>query len=181
MLFFHAVWLGLKCPSSPYVPASSSGGGGSGISGAMNSGLPVSAAPLGGVGIPGVKVKFCRYYAKDKTCFYGEDCQFLHEDPSAAGAVHGGGGAVAPPAAVAAGGGGGGGSGSPVTLALAGGAVSTAAGAVAGYPLAANAVATCPSGAPAVVAKKSDALGPAGAPLDGQLLSSKFEHSGHTE
>ncbi|XP_060755800.1 PAN2-PAN3 deadenylation complex subunit PAN3 isoform X2 [Neoarius graeffei] len=137
----------------------------------MNSGLPVSAAPLGGVGIPGVKVKFCRYYAKDKTCFYGEDCQFLHEDPSAAGAVHGGGGAVAPPAAVAAGGGGGGGSGSPVTLALAGGAVSTAAGAVAGYPLAANAVATCPSGAPAVVAKKSDALGPAGAPLDGQLLS----------
>lgn len=131
----------------------------------MNSGLPVSAAPLGGVGIPGVKVKFCRYYAKDKTCFYGDDCQFLHEDPSAANAVHGGGG--------------GGSSGSPVTLALAGGAVSTAAAAaaaVAGYQLAGNAVAACPSGAPAGVGKKSDALGPAGAALDGQLLSSKFQH-----
>lgn len=126
----------------------------------MNSGLPVSAAPLGGVGIPGVKVKFCRYYAKDKTCFYGDDCQFLHEDPSAASAVHGGGG----------------GNGSPVTLALAGGAVSAAAAVVAGYPLAGNAVAACPSGAPAAVAKKSDALGPAGAALDGQLLSSKFKH-----
>ncbi|KAG7317574.1 hypothetical protein KOW79_018609 [Hemibagrus wyckioides] len=122
----------------------------------MNSGLPVSAAPLGGVGIPGVKVKFCRYYAKDKTCFYGDDCQFLHEDPSAANAVHGGGG---------------GSGGSPVTLALAGGAVSTAAAAVAGYQLAGNAVATCPSGTPAGVGKKSDALGPAGAALDGQLLS----------
>lgn len=125
----------------------------------MNSGLPVSAASLGGVGIPGVKVKFCRYYAKDKTCFYGDDCQFLHEDPSAANAVHGGGGS----------------SGSPVTLALAGGAVSTAAAVVAGYPLAGTAVAACPTGAPVAVPKKSDALGPAGAALDGQLLSSKFE------
>ncbi|XP_027031172.1 PAN2-PAN3 deadenylation complex subunit PAN3 isoform X1 [Tachysurus fulvidraco] len=122
----------------------------------MNSGLPVSAAPLGGVGIPGVKVKFCRYYAKDKTCFYGDDCQFLHEDPTAANAVHGGGG---------------GSSGSPVTLALAGGAVSTAAAAVAGYQLTGNAVAACSSGAPSGVSKKSDALGPAGATLDGQLLS----------
>uniref|UniRef100_A0A8C9RVK1 PAN2-PAN3 deadenylation complex subunit PAN3 n=1 Tax=Scleropages formosus TaxID=113540 RepID=A0A8C9RVK1_SCLFO len=42
----------------------------------MNSGLPPPAAPPGVV-----KVKFCRYYAKDKTCFYGEECQFLHEDP----------------------------------------------------------------------------------------------------
>uniref|UniRef100_A0A8C1VP39 Poly(A) specific ribonuclease subunit PAN3 n=1 Tax=Cyprinus carpio TaxID=7962 RepID=A0A8C1VP39_CYPCA len=58
----------------------------------MNSGLPASAAPLGGVGIPGVKVKFCRYYAKDKTCFYGDECQFLHEDPSMASlSLHGGG------------------------------------------------------------------------------------------
>lgn len=115
----------------------------------MNSGLPVSAAPLGGVGIPGVKVKFCRYYAKDKTCFYGDDCQFLHEDPSAAGAVLAGGG-------------------SPVTLALAGGAVTTAAG----YPLGGSAVAaTCPTGGPSSVAKKTDAMGPAGANLDGQLLS----------
>lgn len=121
----------------------------------MNSGLPVSAAPLGGVGIPGVKVKFCRYYAKDKTCFYGDDCQFLHEDPSAANVVHGGGGS----------------SSSPVTLALAGGAVSSAAAAVAGYPLAGNVVASCSSGAPAGIAKKNDALGPAGATLDGQLLS----------
>ncbi|TSK98455.1 PAN2-PAN3 deadenylation complex subunit pan3 [Bagarius yarrelli] len=121
----------------------------------MNSGLPVSAAPLGGVGIPGVKVKFCRYYAKDKTCFYGDDCQFLHEDPSAANAVHGGGGS----------------SSSPVTLALAGGAVSSAAVAVPGYPLPGNVVASCSSGAAAGIGKKSDALGPAGATLDGQLLS----------
>ncbi|XP_012497571.1 PREDICTED: PAB-dependent poly(A)-specific ribonuclease subunit PAN3-like, partial [Propithecus coquereli] len=28
----------------------------------------------------------CRYYAKDKTCFYGEECQFLHEDPAAGAA-----------------------------------------------------------------------------------------------
>lgn len=28
------------------------------------------------------KAKYCRYYAKDKTCFYGDECQFLHEDPS---------------------------------------------------------------------------------------------------
>ncbi|KAM9319846.1 PAN2-PAN3 deadenylation complex subunit PAN3 [Gastrophryne carolinensis] len=38
-------------------------------------------APLGPVGVPGVKLKFCRYYAKDKTCFYGDECQFLHEEP----------------------------------------------------------------------------------------------------
>ncbi|XP_078258518.1 PAN2-PAN3 deadenylation complex subunit PAN3 isoform X3 [Rhinoraja longicauda] len=38
----------------------------------------------GGGGLQGVgcKVKYCRYYAKDKTCFYGDECQFLHEDPS---------------------------------------------------------------------------------------------------
>ncbi|XP_053312367.1 PAN2-PAN3 deadenylation complex subunit PAN3 isoform X2 [Spea bombifrons] len=56
----------------------------------MNSGLTPSpstgvvaaaGAPLGAVGVPGVKLKFCRYYAKDKTCFYGDECQFLHEDP----------------------------------------------------------------------------------------------------
>uniref|UniRef100_A0A8C2DRK1 Poly(A) specific ribonuclease subunit PAN3 n=1 Tax=Cyprinus carpio TaxID=7962 RepID=A0A8C2DRK1_CYPCA len=78
----------------------------------MNSGLPAPAAPLGGVGIPGVKVKFCRYYAKDKTCFYGDECQFLHEDPSMASlSLHGGGTGA------------GGGGGSPVSLSLAGGAV----------------------------------------------------------
>ncbi|XP_075707788.1 PAN2-PAN3 deadenylation complex subunit PAN3 isoform X2 [Rhinoderma darwinii] len=56
----------------------------------MNSGLPptpsavvaVSVAPqLAPMGGPGVKLKFCRYYAKDKTCFYGDECQFLHEEP----------------------------------------------------------------------------------------------------
>uniref|UniRef100_A0A6Q2ZDL7 C3H1-type domain-containing protein n=1 Tax=Esox lucius TaxID=8010 RepID=A0A6Q2ZDL7_ESOLU len=77
----------------------------------MNSGLPASAAPLGGVGIPCVKVKFCRYYAKDKTCFYGDECQFLHEEPSMGSmSLHGGG--------------------SPVPLSMAGGAVTAA-----GYPL----------------------------------------------
>uniref|UniRef100_A0A8C7H6Y9 Poly(A) specific ribonuclease subunit PAN3 n=2 Tax=Oncorhynchus TaxID=8016 RepID=A0A8C7H6Y9_ONCKI len=79
----------------------------------MNSGLPASAAPLGGVGIPCVKVKFCRYYAKDKTCFYGDECQFLHEEPSMANmSLHGGG--------------------SPVPLSMSGGAVTAA-----GYPLSA--------------------------------------------
>lgn len=84
--------------------------------GAMNSGLPVSASPLGGVAIPGVKVKFCRYYAKDKTCFYGDDCQFLHEDPAV----------------------------------------------------------IAQSAATANLAKKSDTVGPPGAPLDAQLLGSKL-------
>uniref|UniRef100_A0A8D3CKM9 PAN2-PAN3 deadenylation complex subunit PAN3 n=1 Tax=Scophthalmus maximus TaxID=52904 RepID=A0A8D3CKM9_SCOMX len=70
----------------------------------MNSGLPASAAPLGGAGIPNVKVKFCRYYAKDKTCFYGDECQFLHDDPSMASMpLHGGGSPV--PFSVAGGGG----------------------------------------------------------------------------
>lgn len=48
-------------------------------------------APPGVGGAPGgaatgVKLKYCRYYAKDKTCFYGEECQFLHEDPAAGAA-----------------------------------------------------------------------------------------------
>uniref|UniRef100_A0A672J7G6 C3H1-type domain-containing protein n=1 Tax=Salarias fasciatus TaxID=181472 RepID=A0A672J7G6_SALFA len=86
----------------------------------MNSGLPPSAAPLGGAGIPNVKVKFCRYYAKDKTCFYGDECQFLHEDPSMASLpLHGGGG-------------------SPVPLSMAGGG-----GTPAGYSLGGSATA-CP-------------------------------------
>uniref|UniRef100_A0A4W3HXJ4 PAN2-PAN3 deadenylation complex subunit PAN3 n=1 Tax=Callorhinchus milii TaxID=7868 RepID=A0A4W3HXJ4_CALMI len=55
-------------------------------------GFPSSPHPL-------TPVKFCRYYAKDKTCFYGDECQFLHEEPN------NGGGA---PAAVGVGGGGGG-------------------------------------------------------------------------
>uniref|UniRef100_A0AAY4ASH4 C3H1-type domain-containing protein n=1 Tax=Denticeps clupeoides TaxID=299321 RepID=A0AAY4ASH4_9TELE len=106
----------------------------------MNSGLPASAAPLGGVGIPNVpKVKFCRYYAKDKTCFYGDECQFLHEDPSMASlSLHGGS--------------------SPVPLSMAAGGVAPA-----GYGLGGGAA---PSGP-----KKSEPLAPAGAPLDGQLLT----------
>uniref|UniRef100_A0A8C8CDR0 PAN2-PAN3 deadenylation complex subunit PAN3 n=1 Tax=Oncorhynchus tshawytscha TaxID=74940 RepID=A0A8C8CDR0_ONCTS len=110
----------------------------------MNSGLPASAAPLGGVGIPCVKVKFCRYYAKDKTCFYGDECQFLHEEPSMANmSLHGGG--------------------SPVPLSMSGGAVTAA-----GYPL--SAPPACPVGVPTVT-KKSDSLGSAGTALDGQLLT----------
>lgn len=117
----------------------------------MNSGLPASAAALGGVGIPGVKVKFCRYYAKDKTCFYGDECQFLHEDPSMASlSLHGGAGT---------------GGGSPVSLSLAGGPVTAAV-----YSLGGGAG----SGAPASVPKKGDSLGPPGTPLEGPLLSSKF-------
>lgn len=113
----------------------------------MNSGLPASAAPLGGVGIPSVKVKFCRYYAKDKTCFYGDECQFLHEDPSMANLpLHGSGG-------------------SPVPLSMAGGG-----GTPAGYSLGGSAA----SGAGTGVSKKSETLGPAGASLEGQLLTSKY-------
>ncbi|XP_052452326.1 PAN2-PAN3 deadenylation complex subunit PAN3 isoform X2 [Carassius gibelio] len=117
----------------------------------MNSGLPASAAPLGGVGIPGVKVKFCRYYAKDKTCFYGDECQFLHEDPSMASlSLHSGGTCA------------GGGGGSPVSLSLTGGAVTTA-----GYVLGNSAA----SGAPVNVPKKNDSLGSAGTAPEGHLLS----------
>lgn len=114
----------------------------------MNSGLPASAAPLGGVGIPCVKVKFCRYYAKDKTCFYGDECQFLHEEPSMASmSLHSGA--------------------SPVPLSMSGGAVT--------YPL--SAPPACPVGVPTVT-KKSDSLGSAGTALDGQLLTSEYAWSG---
>uniref|UniRef100_A0A674DT89 PAN2-PAN3 deadenylation complex subunit PAN3 n=1 Tax=Salmo trutta TaxID=8032 RepID=A0A674DT89_SALTR len=107
----------------------------------MNSGLPASAAPLGGVGIPCVKVKFCRYYAKDKTCFYGDECQFLHEEPSMASmSLHSGT--------------------SPVPLSMSGGAVT--------YPL--SAPPACPVGVPNVP-KKGDSLGPAGTALEGQMLT----------
>lgn len=116
----------------------------------MNSGLPPSAAPLGGAGIPNVKVKFCRYYAKDKTCFYGDECQFLHEDPSMASLpLHGGG--------------------SPVPLSMAGGS-----GTPAGYSLGGSA-AGCPSGGSTGVSKKSETLGPAGTSLEGQLLTSEYQ------
>ncbi|TNN88870.1 PAB-dependent poly(A)-specific ribonuclease subunit PAN3 [Liparis tanakae] len=113
----------------------------------MNSGLPASAAPLGGVGIPNVKVKFCRYYAKDKTCFYGEECQFLHEDPSMSSLpLHGGG--------------------SPVPLSMAGGGGGTPTV----YSLGGS-VAACPGSAGTGVSKKSETMGSAGASLEGQLLT----------
>uniref|UniRef100_A0A8D0A3T7 PAN2-PAN3 deadenylation complex subunit PAN3 n=1 Tax=Sander lucioperca TaxID=283035 RepID=A0A8D0A3T7_SANLU len=112
----------------------------------MNSGLPASAAPLGGAGIPNVKVKFCRYYAKDKTCFYGDECQFLHDDPSMGSlSLHGGG--------------------SPVPLSMAGGG-----GTPAVYSLGSSAAA-CPGGGGTGVSKKSETLGPAGTSLEGQLLT----------
>ncbi|XP_077480481.1 PAN2-PAN3 deadenylation complex subunit PAN3 [Stigmatopora argus] len=115
--------------------------GGGGV-GAMNSGLPASAAPLGGVGIPNVKVKFCRYYAKDKTCFYGDECQFLHEDPSMASL-------------------------SPVPLSLSGGG-----GTPGGYSLGGSAASCPSGGAAGTsVPKKSEAMGPAGTSLDGSLLA----------
>ncbi|XP_066475691.1 PAN2-PAN3 deadenylation complex subunit PAN3 isoform X2 [Tiliqua scincoides] len=51
-------------------------------SGGLPCGSPVAAPPPSAQGPPGgPKPKFCRYYAKDKTCFYGEECQFLHEEP----------------------------------------------------------------------------------------------------
>uniref|UniRef100_A0A8D0CKR4 PAN2-PAN3 deadenylation complex subunit PAN3 n=1 Tax=Scleropages formosus TaxID=113540 RepID=A0A8D0CKR4_SCLFO len=103
----------------------------------MNSGLSAPAAPLGGVTGPGVKVKFCRYYAKDKTCFYGDECQFLHEDPSVASlCAHGGGSSPA-----------------PVSLSLGPGPVAAAA-----YPLGGAAV-TSAGGGPASISKKTDVLG----------------------
>ncbi|XP_038853461.1 PAN2-PAN3 deadenylation complex subunit pan3-like isoform X2 [Salvelinus fontinalis] len=114
----------------------------------MNSGLPASAAPLGGVGIPCVKVKFCRYYAKDKTCFYGDECQFLHEEPSMASmSLHSGA--------------------SPVPLSMSGGSVT--------YPL--SAPPACPVGVPNVP-KKGDSLGPAGTALEGQMLTIPGMESG---
>ncbi|RVE58743.1 hypothetical protein OJAV_G00197890 [Oryzias javanicus] len=110
----------------------------------MNSGLPPSAAPLGGAGLPNVKVKFCRYYAKDKTCFYGDECQFLHEDPSLANLpLHGGGG-------------------SPVPLSMAGSGGTPAVYSIGG-------TATVSGGT--VVSKKNETVGPAGTSLEGQLLT----------
>uniref|UniRef100_A0A5S6LUS9 PAN2-PAN3 deadenylation complex subunit PAN3 n=1 Tax=Xenopus tropicalis TaxID=8364 RepID=A0A5S6LUS9_XENTR len=59
----------------------------------MNSGLTPSPSPAvaaaGPAGVPGSKLKFCRYYAKDRTCFYGDECQFLHDDQL--GGIHGNG------------------------------------------------------------------------------------------
>uniref|UniRef100_A0A8C9VED1 Poly(A) specific ribonuclease subunit PAN3 n=1 Tax=Scleropages formosus TaxID=113540 RepID=A0A8C9VED1_SCLFO len=119
----------------------------------MNSGLSAPAAPLGGVTGPGVKVKFCRYYAKDKTCFYGDECQFLHEDPSVASlCAHGGGSSPA-----------------PVSLSLGPGPVAAAA-----YPLGGAAV-TSAGGGPA---RRTSVPGMEGGPLtDASLTNSYFSSS----
>ncbi|XP_032075264.1 PAN2-PAN3 deadenylation complex subunit PAN3 isoform X2 [Thamnophis elegans] len=66
---------GLPC-SSPVAPAAAVVGPPPGP------GVPAAVAAPGGL-----KLKFCRYYAKDKTCFYGEECQFLHEEPGGASAA----------------------------------------------------------------------------------------------
>ncbi|XP_070798927.1 PAN2-PAN3 deadenylation complex subunit PAN3 isoform X2 [Pituophis catenifer annectens] len=67
---------GLPC-SSPVAPAAAVVGPPPGP------GVPAAVAAVPG----GLKLKFCRYYAKDKTCFYGEECQFLHEEPGGASAA----------------------------------------------------------------------------------------------
>ncbi|XP_043847194.1 PAN2-PAN3 deadenylation complex subunit PAN3 isoform X2 [Dromiciops gliroides] len=107
----------------------------------------VVVAPPGVGGVPGVvaaaaagvKLKYCRYYAKDKTCFYGEECQFLHEDPAAG---------TAPGLGLHS---------NSVPLALAGGGA--AAPGPAGYPLGAG-----PGGGvgPPPGPKKPDLAGPGG-------------------
>uniref|UniRef100_A0A8C5WVR6 PAN2-PAN3 deadenylation complex subunit PAN3 n=1 Tax=Laticauda laticaudata TaxID=8630 RepID=A0A8C5WVR6_LATLA len=67
---------GLPC-SSPVAPAA-----------AVVGPPPGPGVPAAAVAAPGgLKLKFCRYYAKDKTCFYGEECQFLHEEPGGASAA----------------------------------------------------------------------------------------------
>ncbi|CAO2630772.1 PAN2-PAN3 deadenylation complex subunit Pan3 [Lemmus lemmus] len=86
---------GLPPPSAAASPSSSS----------LAAAVAVAVAASSGVGgVPGgpaagVKLKYCRYYAKDKTCFYGEECQFLHEDPVSAAS-----GAGFPPGALPGGG-----------------------------------------------------------------------------
>ncbi|KAL9867807.1 PAN2-PAN3 deadenylation complex subunit PAN3 isoform 3-T3 [Geothlypis trichas] len=78
---------GLPC-SSPSPVVGPPPGAGVGVAG------PAAGGAGAGGGGGAVKLKFCRYYAKDKTCFYGEECQFLHEEPGAAPA---GPGPAAPP------------------------------------------------------------------------------------
>ncbi|KAM9566166.1 PAN2-PAN3 deadenylation complex subunit PAN3 isoform 5-T5 [Guaruba guarouba] len=70
---------GLPCSSPSPVVGPPPPAAGVGVAGPAAGG---AGAGCGGGGA--VKLKFCRYYAKDKTCFYGEECQFLHEEPGAA-------------------------------------------------------------------------------------------------
>ncbi|XP_074672021.1 PAN2-PAN3 deadenylation complex subunit PAN3 isoform X2 [Strix aluco] len=81
---------GLPCSSPSPVVGPPPPAAGVGVAGPAAGG---AGAGCGGGGGGAVKLKFCRYYAKDKTCFYGEECQFLHEEP---GAAPGGPGPAAP-------------------------------------------------------------------------------------
>ncbi|KAM6140623.1 PAN2-PAN3 deadenylation complex subunit PAN3 isoform 4-T4 [Pterocles gutturalis] len=69
---------GLPCSSPSPVVGPPPPAVGVGVAG------PAAGGAGAGCGGGAVKLKFCRYYAKDKTCFYGEECQFLHEEPGAA-------------------------------------------------------------------------------------------------
>lgn len=71
---------GLPPPSAAASPSSSS------LAAAAAVVAPPGVGGVPGGAAAGVKLKYCRYYAKDKTCFYGEECQFLHEDPAAGAA-----------------------------------------------------------------------------------------------
>lgn len=71
---------GLPPPSAAASPSSSS------LAAAVAVVAPPGVGGVPGGAAAGVKLKYCRYYAKDKTCFYGEECQFLHEDPAAGAA-----------------------------------------------------------------------------------------------
>ncbi|KAM6316578.1 PAN2-PAN3 deadenylation complex subunit PAN3 [Aegotheles albertisi] len=72
---------GLPCSSPSPVVGPPPAAVGVGVAGPAAGG---AGAGCGGGSGAAVKLKFCRYYAKDKTCFYGEECQFLHEEPGAA-------------------------------------------------------------------------------------------------
>lgn len=72
---------GLPPPSAAASSSSSSS-----LAAAVAVVAPPGVGGVPGGAAPGVKLKYCRYYAKDKTCFYGEECQFLHEDPAAGAA-----------------------------------------------------------------------------------------------
>ncbi|KAJ7320221.1 hypothetical protein JRQ81_019732 [Phrynocephalus forsythii] len=79
---------GLPCPSpvaAAAVAAVGPPGPGPGIP--PGSGAAAAAAAAAAAVAGGLKLKFCRYYAKDKTCFYGDECQFLHEEPGGASAA----------------------------------------------------------------------------------------------
>lgn len=148
---------GLPCSSpSPVLGPPAAGVGAAGPAGGGG-----GAGAGGGGGGGAVKLKFCRYYAKDKTCFYGEECQFLHEEPGAAPA---GPGPAAPLGAL------------PLGLPPA-----AAAAAGPGYPVPHGA---SPGPAAAVVGPKKAELGAggggggggggSGAGLDGPRLASEY-------